>query len=99
MDCSIVANDIGGVPEAVIDGETGLLVKPGDIAALTATFSKLISDPALRQRLGAAGRVRARQNSWRDSAQSLFGQAGIQDRYHHFSLHDRIAHTNYRSLR
>jgi phosphatidyl-myo-inositol dimannoside synthase len=72
----IIANDIGGVPEAVIDGETGLLVQPGDTAALTAAFSKLIGDPALRQRLGAAGRNRVRQNSWYKSAQSLFGQSG-----------------------
>lgn len=70
----VVAHDIGGVPEAVIDGETGLLVAPGDHAALTAAFTRLIADPALRQRLGAAGRLRATRNSWRDSAQALFGQ-------------------------
>ena len=72
----VVAHDIGGVPEAVIDGETGLLVKPGDTAALTAAFSKLVADPALRRRLGETGRVRAHQNSWHHSAESLFGQAG-----------------------
>ena len=70
----VVAHDIGGVPEAVIDGETGLLVAPGDRAALTAAFARLLADPALRRRLGAAGRTRAARNSWRDSAQSLFGQ-------------------------
>jgi phosphatidylinositol alpha-1,6-mannosyltransferase len=70
----VVAHAIGGVPEAVIDGETGLLVPPGDQAALTAAFAKLLGDPALRQRLGAAGRIRARAHTWRDSAQSLFGQ-------------------------
>lgn len=74
----IVAHDIGGVPEAVSHGETGLLVKPGDKAALTQAFSKLITDPALRHRLGAAGRVRARKYSWRDSAESLFGQSGTK---------------------
>ena len=74
----IVAHDIGGVPEAVSHDETGLLVKPGDTAALTQAFSTLITDPALRQRLGAAGRVRARKYSWRDSAESLFGQAGTK---------------------
>jgi glycosyltransferase involved in cell wall biosynthesis len=72
----VVAHDIGGVPEAVTHEETGLLVKPGDTAALTAAFSRLISDVALRQRLGAAGRARALKHSWRDSAESLFGQAG-----------------------
>lgn len=70
----VVAHAIGGVPEAVADGETGLLVAPGDSAALTAAFARLLGDPALRRRLGEAGRVRARQHTWRDSAESLFGQ-------------------------
>lgn len=70
----IVAHEIGGVPEAVIDGETGLLVAPGDQPALTQAFARLISDPALRRRLGAAGRIRAVRTSWLESARSLFGQ-------------------------
>lgn len=70
----VIAHAIGGVPEAVIDGETGLLVAPGDQPALTQAFARLIADPALRRRLGEAGRARAARNSWRDSAQSLFGQ-------------------------
>jgi phosphatidylinositol alpha-1,6-mannosyltransferase len=70
----VVAHAIGGVPEAVIDGETGLLVAPGDGAALTAAFARLLGDPALRRRLGDAGRARARAHTWHDSALSLFGQ-------------------------
>lgn len=70
----VVAHAIGGVPEAVIDGETGLLVAPGNIAALTAAFARLIDDPALRRRLGEAGRARSRAHTWRDSALSMFGQ-------------------------
>jgi glycosyltransferase involved in cell wall biosynthesis len=70
----VVAHAIGGVPEAVAHDETGLLVAPGDGAALTAAFARLIADPALRRRLGEAGRARATRHSWRDSAQSLFGQ-------------------------
>ena len=70
----VVAHAIGGVPEAVIDGETGLLVVPGDQPALTAAFARLLGDSALRHRLGEAGRARARRHTWRDSAQSLFGQ-------------------------
>lgn len=70
----VVAHAIGGVPEAVLDGETGLLAAPGDQAALTAAFARLLGDPALRRRLGEAGRARARTHAWRDSAQSLFGQ-------------------------
>jgi len=70
----VVAHDIGGVAEAVTDGENGLLVRPGDQAGLTAAFARLIADPDLRRRLGAAGRARAARRTWRDSAQSLFGQ-------------------------
>ncbi|MDI1249300.1 MAG: glycosyltransferase family 4 protein [Lacunisphaera sp.] len=70
----VIAHAIGGVPEAVIDGETGVLVAPGDRPALTQAFARLISDPALRRRLGAAGRIRAGRNSWLASARALFGQ-------------------------
>lgn len=70
----IVAHAIGGVPEAVIDGETGLLVQPGDTAALTRAFDRLISDSALRRQFGEAGRARALSRSWRDSALAMFGQ-------------------------
>lgn len=71
----VVAHAIGGVPEAVIDEETGLLVPPGDQPALTAAFTRLLADPALRRRLGDAGRARARRRTWLDSARSLFGQS------------------------
>jgi glycosyltransferase involved in cell wall biosynthesis len=70
----IVAHNIGGVPEAVAHEETGLLVTPGDSAALTAAFSRLIADPALRRRLGEAGRLRAHRHTWTEAAQTLFGQ-------------------------
>jgi glycosyltransferase involved in cell wall biosynthesis len=51
---------IGGVAEAVIDGETGLVVQHGDLAALTQAIARLRQDPALRARLGAAAQARAR---------------------------------------
>jgi glycosyltransferase involved in cell wall biosynthesis len=70
----IIAHAIGGVPEAVIDGYTGLLVAPGDTAALTAAFARLLDDPILRRNLGEAGRSRALARSWQDSASALFGQ-------------------------
>lgn len=72
----VIAHDIGGVSEAVVDGETGLLVAPGDTTALTAAFARLLNDPALRRRLGEAGRVHATRRTWKDAAQSLFGQPG-----------------------
>ncbi len=58
---SIVAFAAGGVPEVVVDGETGLLVPPGDTAALAAAVIRLLGDPNLRQQLGAAGRERVQR--------------------------------------
>jgi glycosyltransferase involved in cell wall biosynthesis len=55
----VVASDVGGVPELVQDGVTGLLVTSGDEAALAAALELLLQDRDLRRRLGAAGRERA----------------------------------------
>lgn len=54
----IVACRAGGMPEAVADGVSGMIVPPGDVGALAQALRQLIDDPALRQRLGAQGRVR-----------------------------------------
>jgi glycosyltransferase involved in cell wall biosynthesis len=54
----VVASRVGGLVEAIADGETGLLVRPGDPAALAAALERLLADPALRARMGAAGRAR-----------------------------------------
>ena len=55
----VVATAIRGPREQVADGETGLLVPPRAIAPLAAALSRLVADPALRARMGAAGRARA----------------------------------------
>jgi glycosyltransferase involved in cell wall biosynthesis len=55
---AVVASDISGIPELVIDGQTGLLVAPGDPAALADAIERLARDPELRARLGRAGRIR-----------------------------------------
>jgi glycosyltransferase involved in cell wall biosynthesis len=68
----IVAHDVGGVSEAVLEGETGLLIPPHHPAQLTAAFERLISDEALRQRLGKAGLAWSKKNCWKDSASVLF---------------------------
>ena len=54
----VVASRVGGLAETVADGETGLLVPPGDAAELAAALRTLAADAALRARLGAAGRER-----------------------------------------
>lgn len=51
----IIASRAGGMPEAVRDGRNGLLVPPGDVAALRAALSRLIDDAPLRTRLAAGG--------------------------------------------
>lgn len=60
-----VSTRVGGVPEAVVDGETGLLVPPGDADAMTEAITRLLTDDALRERLGRAAEARARRDfSW-----------------------------------
>src|SRR5204862_521564 len=53
-----VSFDIDGAPEVVIPEETGYLVRPGDAAGLADSLARLLADPALRQRMGQAGRRR-----------------------------------------
>ena len=57
----VVATAVGGLVDAVEDGVTGLLVPPGDTAALRAAVERLLGDPALRARLGAAAREKAQR--------------------------------------
>jgi glycosyltransferase involved in cell wall biosynthesis len=57
----VVATAVGGLPDAVVDGETGLLVPARDVAALRAALERLLGDPELRARLGRAARQRAHE--------------------------------------
>jgi glycosyltransferase involved in cell wall biosynthesis len=57
----VVATEVGGVAEAVLHGETGLLVPPGDPHALAEALERLLRDEGLRRRLGTAGRDRVLQ--------------------------------------
>ncbi len=59
--CPVVATAVDGTPEAVAEGRTGLLVPPGDAAALAAALLLLAADPALRRSMGIAGRARAQR--------------------------------------
>jgi phosphatidylinositol alpha-1,6-mannosyltransferase len=53
---AVVGGRSGGVPDAVRDGETGILVDPEDPAAVAAGINRLLGDETLRRRMGAAGR-------------------------------------------
>ena len=58
----VVATAVGGIPDAVLDGVTGLLVSPRSPADLAAAIERLIVEEGLRRRMGDAGRDRARAN-------------------------------------
>jgi glycosyltransferase involved in cell wall biosynthesis len=66
----VVATDVGGVPDAVTPREGGFIVPPRDAAALQSALSKLVSDPALRSRMGAWNRARYE----RDYTVSAYGR-------------------------
>ena len=55
----VIGSRMGGIPELVIDGETGVLFEAGNAAALGACLGRLMEDPALRRRMGRAARARA----------------------------------------
>ncbi len=61
----VIASRVGGIPDIVEDGVSGLLVPPGDADALAAAVRRVRDDPALARRLGEAGRRRLREQfSW-----------------------------------
>jgi glycosyltransferase involved in cell wall biosynthesis len=68
----VVASAVGGVPE-IVDATTGALVAPRDPVALAAALARLVADPALRERLGAAARRRVE----RDFSIDAFRQAHL----------------------
>jgi glycosyltransferase involved in cell wall biosynthesis len=73
----VVASAMGGLPELVSDRETGLLVAPDDAEALARALDLLAGDPAMRIRLGMAGRSKARQFTTRataDAYEALFAE-------------------------
>lgn len=76
----VVAFDSGGIAEAVVHGQTGLLAPERDVVGLAAHLERLLSDPALRQTMGAAARARAEVNFdiVRQTAQ-------LEDIYHEIS--------------
>src|SRR6266700_7638014 len=58
----VVSTRLAGIPESVVHGETGLLASPGDTTELAQALEQLMRDPALRSRLGRAGRARVEEH-------------------------------------
>ena len=58
---AVVATESGGVPEIVVDGQTGLLVPPEDAQSLSGAIETLLADSQRAQQMGAEGLTRARQ--------------------------------------
>jgi alpha-maltose-1-phosphate synthase len=66
----VVASGVGGIPEVVDDGRSGLLVPPSDPKALAAAVNRLLDNPELAAEMGRAGRERAAADfSWRSIAE------------------------------
>ncbi len=55
----VIATAVGGIPEFVLSGETGLLVEPGNVEALADAIDQLLSHPQQAQTMGVKGRIRA----------------------------------------
>src|SRR5581483_9739932 len=67
----VVAADVGGLRDLVVDGETGLLVPPGDVGALRRALERLLGDADLRRRLGKSARQRILERFTWERAVSL----------------------------
>ena len=72
--CAVVASRHGGSVEIIEDGVTGLLVPPGDVAALAAAVERLATDAVLREKLGSRARQSAKERFGEDAfAQAIVG--------------------------
>jgi glycosyltransferase involved in cell wall biosynthesis len=69
--CAVVASNVGGNPELVVDGETGLLFPPGDLPALAEKLETLAGNEPLRRRLASAGRAFLERNFSREKSLGL----------------------------
>ena len=81
MGLPVVATNVDGVPEVVVDGETGVLVPPRDPAALAAAISRFLEDPMLpaqslatmpERRWGASFPAKSWRGAWRTSTPSCW---------------------------
>ena len=78
MGKAVVATTTGGLPEVVAQGETGLLVPPGDVESLAATVESLLKDRARREQMGRNGMARAQERFSLDASvqrvEQLYGE-------------------------
>ena len=80
---AVVASDLGGLADIVLDGVTGMRVPPGDDARLADALTRVLSDRALAERLGAAARERAHESYSMDQCLSRFER-----------VYDSLLHSN-----
>jgi glycosyltransferase involved in cell wall biosynthesis len=79
MGLPVVASDVGALPEIVVNEKTGFLVPPNDSNQLAQALIRVLSDPTLASRIGAAGRLHAVTNfSWEATADVM--STGIKAR-------------------
>ncbi len=75
MQKAVLASRLGQIADVITDAENGLLVEPGDVAALTEAIKRLTEDAALRARLGRAARQRVIEKfTWRHNAARVFDE-------------------------
>ncbi len=80
----VIASDVGGLPEVVEDGHTGILVPVDDVPALAAAIERLLVDPVSASRMGSVGRKRALERfsarRHADDWDALYRRIGASDR-------------------
>ena len=62
--CAVIGTNVGGIPDIVQDGMTGILVPPDDVGAAARAMQKLIDDTQLRLQLAEGGREHAKKYDW-----------------------------------
>jgi glycosyltransferase involved in cell wall biosynthesis len=67
----VIASDVPGLRDSVLDGETGFLVPHGDPTAIATALDRLFRDRPLRERMGESGRLWAQEHTWDRSAQQM----------------------------
>jgi glycosyltransferase involved in cell wall biosynthesis len=71
-ECAVIASDVGAIPEAIENGQNGILISPGDADALSRNIITLLEDEDLRKKLGREARTSvADRFSWKKSAQKM----------------------------